>query len=71
MKNNDMMTIKIERTKVIDLKMAITSVISDFEDEINSPKTSESRKEIAKKSIKNRWQPLLKTLEEQFKEQDK
>lgn len=71
MKNNDMMTIKIERTKVIDLKMAITSVISDFEDEINSPKTSESRKEIAKKSIENRWQPLLKTLEEQFKEQDK
>lgn len=71
MKNNDMMTIKIERIKVLDLKMAIISVISDFEDEISSPKTSESRKEIAKKSIENRWQPLLKALEEQFKEQDK
>ena len=37
MRNDEIMTLKLERIKVIDLEMAINSIISDFEAEINAP----------------------------------
>ena len=71
MRNDEIMTLKLERIKVIDLEMAINSIIFDFEAEINAPETSEDRKKIAKSAIEKRWKPLLKTIQDQFEEQDK
>lgn len=71
MKNHEIMTLKLERIKVIDLVMAINSIISDFEAEINAHETSEDRKKIARSSIDNRWKLVLEEVEKQFKEQDK
>ena len=71
MRNDEIMTLKLERIKVIDLEMAINSIISDFEAEINAPETTEDRKKIARLSIEKRWKPLLKTIQDQFEEQDK
>lgn len=70
MRNDEIMTLKLERIKVIDLEMAINSIISDFEAEINAPETSDDRRKIAKSAIDRRWKPLLKTIQDQFKEQD-
>ena len=70
MRNDEIMTLKLERIKVIDLEMAINSIISDFEAEINTPETSDDRKKIAKSAIDRRWKPLLKTIQDQFEEQD-
>ena len=71
MRNDEIMTLKLERIKVIDLEMAINSIISDFEAEINAPETPEDRRKIAKSAINRRWKPLLKTIQDQFEEQDK
>ena len=71
MRNDEIMTLKLERIKVIDLEMAINSIISDFEAEINAPETTEDRKKIAKSAIDRRWKPLLKTIQDQFENQDK
>ena len=70
MRNDEIMTLKHERIKVIDLEMAINSIISDFEAEINTPETSDDRKKIAKSAIDCRGKPLLKTIQDQFEEQD-
>ena len=71
MKNHEIMTLKLERIKVIDIKMAINSIISDFEQEIRDPETTEDRKKIARSSIENRWKLVLEEIEKQFEEQDK
>ncbi len=71
MRNDEIMTLKLERIKIIDITMAINSIISDFEAEINAPEATELRKQIARSSIENRWKPLLKTIQDQFEEQDK
>lgn len=51
MRNDEIMTLKLERIKVIDLEMAINSIIFDFEAEINAPETSDDRRKIAKSAI--------------------
>lgn len=71
MRNNEIMTLKLERIKVNDIEMAIMSIIFNLEQEINNPKTTDDRKEIAKSSIERRWKPLLEEVRKQFKEQDK
>lgn len=71
MRNDEIMTLKLERIKVIDLEMAINSIIFDFEAEINAPETSDDRRKIAKSAIDHRWKPLLKTIQDQFEDQDK
>lgn len=71
MKNDEIMTLNLERIKVIDVKMAILTIIFEFENEIRSNETSEDRKRIAQSSIDNRWKPLLETIKKQFEEQDK
>lgn len=70
MRNDEIMTLKLERIHVNDIEMAIISIISDFEDEIRNPETTEDRKKIAKSSIERRWKPLLEEVKKQFKEQD-
>ena len=71
MRNDEIMTLKLERIKVIDLEMAINSIIFDFEAEIHAPKTSDDRRKIAKRAIDHRWKPLLKTIQDQFEDQDR
>lgn len=70
MTNDKSMTLKLKRTNILDIKLAIGLVILDFQTEIRNPETREARKEIASKSINRRWQPLLEAIEQQFKEQD-
>lgn len=70
MRNNEIMTLKLERIKINDIEMAIMSIIFNLEREINNPKTTDDRKEIAKSSIERRWEPLLEEVRKQFKEQD-
>ena len=71
MMNNEIMTLNLERIKVLDVKMAIQEIIFDFEKEIRSSETSEDRKKIAQSSIDNRWKPLLESIKKQCEEQDK
>lgn len=71
MRNNEIMTLKLERIKVNDIEMAIMSIIFDFEREIRDPETTEDRKRIARSSIERRWKPVLEEVRKQFKEQDK
>ena len=71
MRNNEIMTLKLERIKVNDIEMAIMSIIFDLEREIRDPETTEDRKKIAESSIERRWKPLLEKVKKQFKEQDK
>lgn len=71
MKNDEIMILKLARIKVNDIEVAIMSIIFELEREINDPKTTDSRKEIVKSSIKIRWEPLLEEVRKQFKEQDK
>lgn len=71
MTNGEIMKIELSRHKVLDITMAIQSLIFDFQDEIRNENTSDDRKRIAQSSIDHRWQPLLDEIERQFKEQDK
>ena len=70
MKNTDMMTIKIQRTNVLDCMMAVNHVIWDFREEIADESTPEEWKKIAQSSIDRRWMPVLEELKRQFYEQD-
>ena len=54
MRNDEIMTLKLERIHVNDIEMAINTVIWSFEDEIRDPETTEDRKKIAKSSIERR-----------------
>ena len=54
-----------------DFEMAINSIIFDFEAEIHAPETSDDRRKIAKSAIDHRWKPLLKTIQDQFEDQDR
>lgn len=71
MNNNEMMTLNLSRIKVLDVEMAIQSIIFEFENEIRDEESSEDRKRIAQSSIDHRWKPLLEEIKKQFEEQDK
>lgn len=71
MRNDEIMTLKLERIKVNDIEIAIISIIADFEFEIRNPETTEDRRQIAKSSLERRWKPLLEEVKKQFREQDK
>ena len=71
MNNNEMMTLNLSRIKVLDVEMAIQSIIFEFENEIRDEETSEDRKRIAQSSIDRRWKPLLEEIKKQFEKQDK
>lgn len=71
MKNNEIMTLKLEKIKVNDIELALSSIIFDIERKIRDPETTEDRKQIAKSAIEKRWRPVLEEVRKQFKEQDK
>lgn len=71
MMNHEKMTLNLERIKVLDIMMAIQSIIFDFEKEIRSEETTDEQKQIAQSAIDHRWQPLLDNIKRQFEEQDK
>ena len=71
MTNEGIMKIELPRIKVLDVEMAIQSLIFDFENEIKDESMNETRKEIAQNAINHRWQPLLDEIKRQFEEQDK
>lgn len=64
------MILTLKRTNILDIKLAIQLVILDFQAEIKNPETREERKETARRSIENRWFPLLENIKEQFEKQD-
>ena len=70
MANDELMTLKLKRTNILDIKLAINLVILDFQAEIRNSETWESRKDRVRKSIENRWFPLLENIKEQFEKQD-
>ena len=70
MANDELMTLKLKRTNILDIKLAINLVIIDFQAEIRKPETRESRKDRVRKSIENRWFPLLENIKKQFEKQD-
>lgn len=70
MRNEEMMTINISRSKVIDVEFAIQEIIFNFENVIRNENTIEEIKKIAQSSIDNRWKPLLEEIKKQFEEQD-
>ena len=64
------MILTLKRTNILDIKLAIQLVILDFQAAIKNPETREERKETARRSIENRWLPLLENIKEQFEKQD-
>ena len=70
MTNDEFMILTLKRTNILDIKLAIQLVILDFQATIKNPETREERKETARRSIENRWLPLLENIKEQFEKQD-
>ena len=64
------MILTLKRTNILDIKLAIQLVILDFQAAIKNPEAREERKETARRSIENRWLPLLENIKEQFEKQD-
>ena len=70
MTNDEIIILTLKRTHILDIKLAIQLVILDFQAAIKNPETREERKETARRSIENRWLPLLENIKEQFEKQD-
>ena len=71
MRNNEIMTLKLEKIKVNDIELAISAIIFDLERKIRDPETTENRKQIAKSAIEKRWRPVLEEVRKQLQEQNK
>lgn len=69
MTNGEMMNLSLRRIDMCDIRLALTSVICDMMTEMNSPSTSETRKEVLKGSIR-KWEKLKAEVVRQFDEQD-
>lgn len=69
MMNHEMMTLKLKRIDVCDIRAALANVIFDMRDELNDPNTSETRKKILANSI-GKWEAIRAEVIRQFKEQD-
>ena len=69
MTNGEMMNLRLRRIDMCDIRLALTSVICDMMTEMNSPSTSETRKEVLKGSIR-KWEKLKAEVVRQFDEQD-
>ena len=68
MTNDEFMILTLKRTNILDIKLAIQLVI--LQAAIKNPEAREERKETARRSIENRWLPLLENIKEQFEKQD-
>lgn len=69
MLNHEMMNLNLKRIDMCDIRMALTSVIIGMRCEMNDPSTSETRKEVLKRSVQ-KWERLKAEVVRQFNEQD-
>ena len=69
MMNQEMMNLNLRRIDMCDIRLALTSVICNMNTEMNDPTTSETRKEVLKRSIQ-KWEKLKAEVVRQFNEQD-
>lgn len=64
--NEMKVNLELNRVKVCDLMIACTGICFGMEDELRDPNTSETRREILKRSIA-KWEALHDDLEAQLK----
>ena len=63
------MTVEMTRTELCDLRLACTNIIIATMNEIRDPETSDTRREIAERTLK-KWQTLKDKIILQTAEQD-
>lgn len=69
MKNEEMMTLKLTRLRVCDIHLALTCLLIDYRQELQTPGITEDRKQIIRESLK-KWQAVSDDIHRQFAEQD-
>lgn len=67
--NESIMNLQLNRLNVCDILLALTHLTCEFRTEINDENTSETRREIAKSSLK-KWEKLHDEIKRQLKEFD-
>lgn len=69
MLNQEMRIVTMRRADMLRVQQALTSMVVGFRREVNDPDTTETRREIAEKSMKMWWR-IRNEFEQQLKEQD-
>ena len=69
MLNQEMRSVSMRRADMLRVQQALTSMVVEFRREANDPDTTETRREIAEKSMKMWWR-IRNEFERQIKEQD-
>lgn len=69
MMNHEIMTLKLSRTEVCDIRMALLHLVNEFSEEINDANISDDRRKVAEKSME-KWAALREKVIQQFIEQD-
>ena len=69
MLNQEMRSVSMRRADMLRVQQALTSMMVEFRREANDPDTTETRREIAEKSMKMWWR-IRNEFERQIKEQD-
>lgn len=69
MLNQEMRSVTMRRADMLRVQQALTSMVVEFRREANDPDTTETRREIAEKSMKMWWR-IRNEFERQIKEQD-
>lgn len=64
--NGTVLTVQMRRIDLLDAIIAIDSVIAGFECEIKNAETTQTRRDIYRSAIDNRWEPLRKKLAQQL-----
>lgn len=64
--NGTVLTVQMRRIDLLDAIIAIDSVIAGFECEIKNAEATQTRRDICRSAINNRWEPLRNKLAQQF-----
>jgi len=67
--NESIMNLQLSRPNVYDILLALTQLTCEFRTEMNDENTSETRREIAKASLK-KWESLRDEIKGQLKKFD-
>lgn len=70
MTNTELMKLELTRHEVIQVKLALTHLINEMNEELNNGTTSAHRKTVLTSSI-NMWDSLQNKIKNQFDLQDK
>lgn len=70
MANSEMMTLKLSRYDMCNIKRALTTIIFEFKDEVSNQEITEDRRQVAKSSMEM-WRSLKTKVDTQFAKQDK